>query len=76
MPKESVIEIEGKIKEVLSGGRYSVLLDQGHELEAKVSGRMRMHNIAISVGDSVKIEVSPYDLTKGRIVYRNKQESQ
>lgn len=75
MSKDSVIEIEGKITSVLSGGRYRVLLDQGHELEAKVSGKMKMFNIGILVGDRVKVEISPYDLTQGRIVFRNKQEA-
>lgn len=72
MSKENVIEIEGVIKEVLSGGRYGVKLDQGHNIIAKASGKMRMHSIKIVLGDRVKVEVSPYDLNKGRIVYRSK----
>lgn len=72
MSKEDVIEIEGAIVEVLPRGLYRVLLENKHEVEATVAGRMKMHNIRIVVGDKVTLQVSPYDLTQGRIVYRKK----
>lgn len=72
MSKDNVIEIEGIVEEVLPSGNYKIKLVQGHVLMAKVSGRMRMHNIRIVEGDKVKVEVSPYDLNKGRIIYRGK----
>ena len=72
MSKEVAIELEGKITDILPGDRFKILLENGRDLMAKVSGKMRMHNIKLVIGDTVKVEVSPYDLQKGRIVYRNK----
>jgi len=72
MAKEDLIEIEGTIKEALPNAKFKVELDNGHVIEAHISGKIRMHFIRILPGDRVKIELSPYDLTKGRITYRNK----
>lgn len=69
---KDVIEIEGEIKKVLPFRKFEVLLSQGHLIEAKVSGKMQVHKIKLVVGDRVKVEISPYDLTKGRIIYRVK----
>ena len=70
MAKEDTIETEGKVLEVVPGGKYKVQLENGHIVEAHVSGKIRMNYIRILPGDTVKIEVSPYDLTRGRITYR------
>jgi len=70
--KEEAIEVEGKIIEALPNAMFKVELDNGHRIVAHVSGKMRMHFIRILPGDKVKLELSPYDLTKGRIVYREK----
>lgn len=70
MAKNDVIEVEGKVLEVIPGGNFYVLLENGHKIEAHVSGKMRLNNIRISPGDKVMIELSPYDLTRGRITYR------
>lgn len=71
--KEDAIEVEGVVLENLPNARFRVKLDEGdHELLAHVSGKMRMHYIRILPGDRVKVEISPYDLTRGRIVYRYK----
>ena len=72
MPKQSAIEKEGTIIEALSNAMFRVELDNGHVIIAHISGKMRMHYIRILPGDKVKIEMSPYDLTKGRIVFRYK----
>jgi len=72
MAKEEPIEVEGTITETLPNAMFRVELDNGHKLLAHVSGKMRMHFIRILPGDRVKLELSPYDLTKGRIVYRMK----
>ena len=72
MPKEEPIEVEGIVKEVLPNAMFRVELGNGHKVLAHVSGKMRMHFIRILPGDTVKLEMSPYDLTKARIVYRNK----
>jgi translation initiation factor IF-1 len=71
--KEDVIECEGIVKENLSNAMFRVEVDNGHEVLAHVSGRMRMHSIRILPGDRVRLEISPYDLKKGRIVYRGKK---
>jgi translation initiation factor IF-1 len=73
MAKEEVIECEGTVKEPLPNAMFRVVLDNGHEILAHISGKMRMHFIRILPGDKVKIEISPYDLTKGRITYRSKK---
>ena len=70
MPKEQVLEMEGVVKEALPNATFRVLLDNGREVIAHVSGRMRVHFIRIVPGDRVKVEISPYDPTRGRIVYR------
>lgn len=72
MSKEGVIEVEGIVKEALPNTRFKVELENGHEILAHSSGKMRMHYIKIQPGDKVKVELSPYDLDKGRIVYRYK----
>ena len=71
MAKEEAITLQGKIVEALSGARFRVELDSGHVILAHVSGKMRKHFIRILPGDTVTVEVSPYDLTRGRITYRN-----
>ena len=68
--KNEKIEVEGKILEVLPGYRFKVELENKHVIEGHVSGKMRMNNIRIVEGDTVSIELSPYDLTRGRITYR------
>jgi translation initiation factor IF-1 len=72
MPKEEVIEIDGIVKEPLPNAMFKVLLENGHEVLAHISGKMRMNFIRILPGDRVKLEISPYDLGRGRIVYRSK----
>lgn len=72
MPKGDAIEMEGKVTETLPNARFKVLLDNGHEILAHISGKMRMFYIKILPGDRVRVELSPYDLTQGRIVYREK----
>jgi translation initiation factor IF-1 len=72
MSKEDVIEVEGTITEALPNAMFRVKLDSGQEIIAYVSGKMRMHFIRILPGDRVLVEMSPYDLTKGRITYRYK----
>ena len=68
--KEDKIEIDGKVLEVIPGGKYKVELANGYVIEAHVSGKIRMNMIRILPGDGVTIELSPYDLTHGRITYR------
>lgn len=72
MAKQSSIEQDGKIVEALSNAMFRVELENGHQVVAHISGKMRMNYIKILPGDKVKLEMSPYDLTKGRIVYRYK----
>ncbi|HZV46056.1 MAG TPA: translation initiation factor IF-1 [Thermodesulfovibrionales bacterium] len=72
MPKEDNIEVEGKIVETLPNAMFKVELENGQIVLAYVSGKMRMHFIKILPGDRVTVELSPYDLTKGRITYRFK----
>ena len=72
MAKEESIEVEGTVLEPLSNAMFRVELDNGHKILAHVSGKMRMHFIRILVGDKVKVQLSPYDLTRGRITYRHK----
>ena len=71
MAKEELIEMGGVVSEVLPDSRYRVKLENGHELIAYTAGRMRKHNIRILAGDRVSLELSPYDLTKGRIIFRH-----
>lgn len=70
MAKQSAIEQDGIIKEALSNAMFRVELENGHVVTAHISGKMRMHYIKLMPGDKVKIEMSPYDLSKGRIVFR------
>jgi len=72
MSKQSAIEIDGTILEALSNAMFKVKLQNGHEIIAHISGKMRMHYIRILPGDRVKVEMSPYDLSKGRISFRYK----
>ena len=72
MPKEEAIEVEGVVLETLPNAMFRVELENGHKVLAHVSGKMRMHFIKILQGDRVKLELSPYDLTRGRITYRAK----
>jgi len=72
MPKQESIQVEGKVLETLPNAMFRVELPNGHKVLAHVSGKMRMHFIKILPGDSVTIELSPYDLSRGRIVYRTK----
>ena len=72
MAKQAAIEQDGTILEALSNTMFRVELENGHQLIAHISGKMRMHYIEILPGDEVKLEMSPYDLSKGRIVYRYK----
>ena len=72
MPKQSAIEKEGTIIEALSNAMFRVELDNGHVIIAHISGKMRQNYIKILTGDRVKVEMSPYDLTKGRIFFRYK----
>jgi translation initiation factor IF-1 len=75
MAKQSSIEQDGIITEALSNAMFKVELQNGHQVIAHISGKMRMNYIKILPGDKVKLEMSPYDLSKGRIVYRYKQSS-
>ena len=70
MAKEKNIEVDGEIIETLPNAMFKVVLDNGHEVLAHVSGKMRMHYIKILPGDKIKLELSPYDLTRGRITFR------
>ena len=72
MAKEAGIQVEGKILETLPNAMFHVELENGHQVLAHVSGKMRMHFIRILPGDKVTVELSPYDLTRGRIIYRGK----
>jgi translation initiation factor IF-1 len=72
MAKQTAIEQDGIITEALSNATFRAELENGHEIIAHISGKMRMNYIKILPGDKVKIEMSPYDLTKGRITYRYK----
>lgn len=71
MAKEDLIEMSGQVLEVLPDARYRVKLENGHELIAYTNGKMRKHHIRILAGDKVSLELSPYDLTKGRITFRH-----
>lgn len=70
--KEAGIEVQGKVDEVLAGGMYRVKVDQGPIVLAYASGKIKKFHIKIVLGDRVKLEISPYDLTRGRITYRDK----
>ena len=72
MPKDDVIEVEGVVVDALPNANFKVRLQNGHEVLAHISGKLRMHYIKILPGDKVKVELSPYDLTRGRITWRAK----
>ena len=69
-PKEDKIEVEGTVVDALPNAMFRVRLETGHEVLAHISGKMRMHYINILMGDKVQVELSPYDMTRGRITYR------
>ena len=75
MAKQDSIEVDGTITEALSNAMFRVTLESGHVITAHISGKMRMHYIKILPGDKVRVEMSPYDLTKGRISFRYKQKT-
>tara|TARA_B100000161_G_C33373695_1_gene334552 strand:- start:187 stop:405 length:219 start_codon:yes stop_codon:yes gene_type:complete len=72
MPKEDVLEYEGIVSEILPNAMFKVKLENGHQILAHTAGRMRKHRIRILAGDKVIVEMSTYDLTKGRIIFRHK----
>ena len=72
MAKEQAVQVEGTVIEPLPNARFKVELENGHQVLAHVSGKMRMHFIRILPGDRVTVELSPYDLTRGRIIYRQR----
>jgi len=72
MPKEEAIQVDGTVIEPLPNAMFRVELDNGHKVLAHISGKMRKHFIRILPGDKVTVELSPYDLTRGRIIYRHK----
>ena len=72
MPKEDVLEYEGVVLEILPNAMFKVKLDNEHEILAHTAGRIRKHRIRILAGDKVTVEMSTYDLTKGRIIFRHK----
>jgi translation initiation factor IF-1 len=72
MSKEDSIEVEGTVLEPLPNAMFKVELENGHKILAHISGKMRLHFIRILSGDKVKVQLSPYDLTRGRIIYRYK----
>ena len=72
MSKEDVLEVEGKVLEALPNAMFKVELENGHKILAHISGKLRMHFIKILPGDKVTVEISPYDLSKGRITWRAK----
>lgn len=75
MAKEELIEMQGKVDEVLPDSRFRVTLENGHELIAYTGGKMRKHHIRILAGDKVTVELSPYDLGKGRVIFRHIESS-
>lgn len=74
MPKEDVLEFEGTVQELLPDARFRVQLDNGHQILAYTAGKMKKNRIRILAGDRVTVEMTPYDLTKGRINFRHKDE--
>ena len=70
MTQKDVVEMRGTVEELLPGAKFRVKLDRGHEIIAHLSGKMRQNSIRLTVGDGVKVEMTPYDLTKGRITFR------
>jgi translation initiation factor IF-1 len=72
MAKDDIIEMSGIVEECLPNAMFRVILENGHRITATIGGRLRQHNIRILLGDSVNVEMSTYDLNRGRVVYRNK----
>ena len=72
MPKEDFVEFEGEVLEALPNAMFSVKLENGHQILAHISGKLRMNYIKILPGDKVTVEISPYDLSRGRIIWRSK----
>jgi translation initiation factor IF-1 len=72
MAKEDLIRMSGKVDEVLPSAMFRIRLENDHTITATLGGKLRQHNIRILLGDSVEVEMSPYDLNKGRVVYRSK----
>lgn len=72
MAKEDLIKLSGKIEEVLPNAMFRVVLENNHKIIATIGGKLRQHNIRILLGDTVDVEMSPYDMNRGRVVYRNK----
>lgn len=70
MSNKDIIEMDGKIEELLPAGTFRVRFDSGQGVIAHLAGKMRLHKIRLSIGDKVRVEMTPYDLTKGRITYR------
>jgi len=68
--KENVLEVRGKVDEMLPGAKFRVILENDHTVMAHLAGKLRVNNIRLGVGDEVMVEITPYDLTKGRITYR------
>jgi translation initiation factor IF-1 len=75
MAKEDVLTFEGRVSEVLPDARYRIELDNGHEIVAYTAGRMKKNRIKTLIGDRVMVEMTPYDLEKGRLIYRHKGDS-
>jgi translation initiation factor IF-1 len=72
LAKDDMIEMTGIVDEVLPNAMFRIILENGHKITATIGGRLRQHNIRILLGDSVNVEMSTYDLSRGRVVYRNK----
>jgi translation initiation factor IF-1 len=72
MSKEDLIRLEGTVEDVLPNAMFRIRINESHIITATISGRLRQNNIRILLGDRVEVEMSPYDLTRGRVVYRNK----
>lgn len=72
MAKDDIIKMTGEVEDVLPNAMFRIVLENGHKITATISGRLRQNNIRILLGDRVDVEMSPYDLTRGRVVYRNK----
>jgi translation initiation factor IF-1 len=70
--KEDLIKLTGKVEEVLPNAMFRVVLENNHKIIATIGGKLRQHNIRILLGDTVDVEMSPYDMNRGRVVYRNK----
>ena len=70
MSKEEILEYEGKVLELLPQASFKILLDNGHEVKAVISGRLRKNRIRILTGDRVRVAISPYDLSRGRVTFR------